>query len=488
MIPISIRGHLEDDVAASGPFSTAPFPTIREMSDAAPPYSLTPAEWLTLFPSRADPVLVAGTRLPYSLLASTSDSDVEGGNTSLGDPAAGIREQFPVTLNVLYATLRELGARGIAHQTRILTVFFPLSFSLGYLISWLVVAISLFVINCLLWKLNSDGYFGSTQLIAGMVAMTLVQLALFAINILTVTNLGRRQRPGLMDRGTMVVLPLVQLVRWQQLQTGVLDSLPPVNGTKEATDKDSVKLPLQEETKLLPSRLLEHIPSDRFCPCKKCNRNLPRAICWERWFRGLLIIGYSIFFMLVQVWSPVIHYSAVFWAEWHSITLGVVFFASTVLYIWIALLDKWYYPGIPSIKSTTKLYHRASSLALQSFLERARTDLRSPPTVASNEPGRGPELFVKLHASYMNIWAGNHIGNQNFFAALVATILPGFSAVATIINLVGSQSSNIIVSDVFSLFSRLRDRASLLILFAGSFSPFSSAPFSWLVCRLPTNR
>jgi hypothetical protein len=122
------------------------------MNEPIAPFELSPAEWLTLFPNKAEPVLVSGQQLPYSLLPTRSDDNVEAGVASLDDSAAELRKQYPVNRNVLDATLEKLGARGLAVQTRLMATFLSLTHGLPFLINWTLMSTLQFAINSLIWR------------------------------------------------------------------------------------------------------------------------------------------------------------------------------------------------------------------------------------------------------------------------------------------------------------------------------------------------
>jgi hypothetical protein len=88
------------------------------MSDPKPPFSLTPSEWLVIFPRVPGTTKGPAYHFPTSL--SELSDDVEAGSASpaVFDPASELRKQFPVDRKVLDDTLGELGAKGLEFQNR----------------------------------------------------------------------------------------------------------------------------------------------------------------------------------------------------------------------------------------------------------------------------------------------------------------------------------------------------------------------------------
>jgi hypothetical protein len=91
------------------------------------------------------------------------------------------------------------------------------------------------------------------------------------------------------------------------------------------------------------------------------------------------------------------------------------------------------------VNLTTRLYHRASSLALSFFVGRSSANLRYPQQFSRtvDDPIR-PELFVQLHSKYMAAWQSHgtrtgFFGNLTFFAF---TWFPAGCVLGIIINLV----------------------------------------------------
>jgi hypothetical protein len=135
-------------------------------------------------------------------------------------------------------------------------------------------------------------------------------------------------------------------------------------------------------------------------------------------------------------------------ASWYGILLGVTFvggevlFGGEVLYNVLSFPDKWTFPGPPLVKLTTRIYHRASSLALRSFLERARESLRAPlQAYQGSEDGRAvePELFIQLHNGYARLWQIQHDLGKDVFTFWVAMVGPMVTALIMIINMAVAQ-------------------------------------------------
>ena len=78
-------------------------------------FSLTPADWLAVFPDSAAKGLA---QFPDSL-ASPTENNAEEGIARDVDPAAELRKQFPVDRKTLDATLKALDARGLIFQNKL---------------------------------------------------------------------------------------------------------------------------------------------------------------------------------------------------------------------------------------------------------------------------------------------------------------------------------------------------------------------------------
>ncbi len=122
-------------------------------------------------------------------------------------------------------------------------------------------------------------------------------------------------------------------------------------------------------------------------------------------------------FCVVMIgYSAIIHYGSVFWLQWWGIFLGTVFLSGCFVYhgpVARIRYHTWFRAGAPLIQLTTRLYHRASSLALESFLEIAKRDLRTPPLQSAlEESAPTKELFIQLHAGYSSFWAEAHITRE----------------------------------------------------------------------------
>jgi hypothetical protein len=77
-------------------------------------------------------------------------------------------------------------------------------------------------------------------------------------------------------------------------------------------------------------------------------------------------------------------------------------------------------------------------LALRSFLEEAKEDLRAPPQtlLSSKEPSRGPELFMRLHTGYMLVWQKQHDLGKDLWVSFAATMMLALAVLTMILNMV----------------------------------------------------
>jgi hypothetical protein len=144
---------------------------------------------------------------------------------------------------------------------------------------------------------------------------------------------------------------------------------------------------------------------------------------------------FTAFSFFAMGWTALIFYSNVFWSASKPgcIFFGTFFITNIVLGHSTFLAMKWLNPGVPLTKLTTRIYHRASSLALGSFLERSKEDLRNPPPLSMDAKSQ-PELFVQLHGRYMETWSTHNLNKTDLYAVFAATLMPGSYLLATIIN------------------------------------------------------
>jgi hypothetical protein len=395
-----------------------------------------------MFP-RGDAEPIGGTiaHFPNSL-SSPSASDIEEGVVPAAeDQATELREKNPIDRKTLDAAIQGLDARGLAWQNRIMdwNMFFMGPKSTFTYFSASTYVASNIAIVAIIWKLNTDGAFESKQLIAGLVGDCLVFVSwLFAQNM----EIYNMNRSGLTNDDVMIG-PLVQLVRWYQLSTGQLCSNPILlakhdSATGDADAPEDVKdgfAGLEKEKSknaVLKFSLLSHVANDNFCPCRECLRNLPRDILWDRIIRAAAILGFGFYAFATAGWTAMVTYASSFWTQWWGMLLGVVFLSSNFILMGTHITEKWYYAGSPQVKLVTRLYHRASSLALRSFLDRAKEDLRNPP---SHNDANGLELFVRLHDYYLRQWTSHGLGG-GVFMVFAATLIPGSTVLAAVVNLV----------------------------------------------------
>lgn len=199
------------------------------------------------------------------------------------------------------------------------------------------------------------------------------------------------------------------------------------------------------ESTALSSPFLEHVATDAYCPCSKCLANLPPKAFWEGTLRAIAIHSYGFFAFFMPGWSPLVFYREVFWSSWWGLLLGTCFLLVLFLYAYGPIPEKWVRRNIPMIQLTTRLYHRATSLALYSLLERAKHEVWEPPQLSAEDQTAGrsrsveTETFVKLHNAYAAIWARQHALQNDTFVLLVITAAPVCFVVITLMNLVGTR-------------------------------------------------
>lgn len=402
------------------------------MTDASKYFTLSPAEWLVVFPRAPNAV----SDLPDSLLPPSPKKDEEHVESSGGasDPATKLRQEYPIDSMSLDRTLTVLDASGLQFQIRLTRWLKPLVAHKNLFPPLLgtIFCLNIFLIVVIIAALN-DGQFGIKQLVGGSLGAGLMALA-FAYSVVVVTVVARRMELSL---EMVMSLPLEQLIRWQQLGSGDLKSHCFGDMVSEGCDKDreDTTIAAKKEEHDLSSPLLQHVSNDRLCPCRQCLKNLPRSIFWERMFRSSVMHIYGTCSTFMIGWTAIVYYHATLWSLPWGIFVGAQVIAVNVFYNFISWIDKWWQPSFPLVSLTTRIYYRASSLAFKSFLERARRDLQTPPSIAPDDVPEGPELFVRLHAGYMASWGNTHLGKDTF-TRLVATLLQGSCVLATIINMV----------------------------------------------------
>lgn len=410
---------------------TATLPHAMSTPENAPRFSFTSAEWLLIFP-RAAPT--AGRHFTDSLLPAEEGN----GKAALSsvDPASELREQFPLDRKAMDHTFDRLNARELAVQFRITEVFLPLAIwgGPGPILCSTFWNLSNVALVATIWVLDTDSLFESRQLIAGALALGFVSLCIWLTLAISMV-MGRRSGFHREPQKTMIA-PMESLIRWQQLVDG--DLVMKIEPAQASQNSDETA-----DCRIQESALLAHEPNDRLCPCPECLRTLPNAICWDRILRAGTLHLYFTFAFWTSGWTPMIHYAPTYWLQPWGIILGVVFASSIVATNWIAVIDKWLHPTIPLLKLAEQIYHRATSLALSSFLERAKMDLRypSPQGVLDGVDNSELEVFVRLHAGYMTRWQTQSVGDVAF-TCLAVTLLPTAVILAIIINLVSFVSWN----------------------------------------------
>lgn len=395
------------------------------------PFSLTPAEWLVVFPRPARPPTGVAGVFAHTLWSADDgpadpdedglkSDDVEAGivSSSVSDRASKLREQYPVDRNALEATIKALDATGLRVLVRAVDDLDPIVGPTSLFPVFIAGVMNLSVIGsiCVIWGLN-DGSFESRQLVGGLVAVILTSFSSFSSESMAAVV----QRGSLSDAGSLFRATLEQLVRWQQFG--------------ELLEHSSSS-----------SRLLEHVTNDDQCPCKRCLRDLPTRIFWERLLKSVLLPSYSVFCVFTVGWTALVRYGAVFWARCWGVLFGIIFLGSAILcqFLVAAMRNYWFLGSIPLVSLKTRIYHRATSLALRSFLDRAKRDLRTPPPQSTDvtPPGSDLELFVELHTSYTLIWSEAHIGREgkDTYTFFSVTLMPACVVLGTVIILVSSYT------------------------------------------------
>jgi hypothetical protein len=380
------------------------------MASPDPPFSLTPADWLVLFPQKHS-LKGAAARFPHSF----SETELEAG-ASLDDPASNLRTQYPIDRKTLDETIEGLGASSLAFQHRVWDFLMLVDGSKSSFwwcdprfLATTISDLSAVATIGVLWKLNEvDGLFGSQQLIGGIIASSLIVV----VHLFSLAGATLSVKRSEVDDGAKVIAPMEQLIRWHQATSGKLDS-------NDGLSSDS--------------RLFEHDSHDELCPCRDCLGGLPDQIARGRWLRSVVVTLSGCLVVFSFGWSACVHYASVFWATWWGWLLGLVFVVTDVLANFSGFAFTWSYIGIPQINMAKRIYYRASSRALRSFLEKAKQDLRAPPQGLSGEPHQ--ELFVKLHFSYMCIWQSDSLGND-LYTVFMFTLLPISLLIGAILNMV----------------------------------------------------
>lgn len=169
-----------------------------EPPDESPikPFALSAAEWLVLFPDPPPaPDNYGGSAFPETISSSRSAADVEQAEiSSVADPAAELRKQFPLTRETMHESLRALNANGLDTQIRISEVCTLLcggerfgGLSSGVTIAGILWNVCNIALIAVLWKLN-DGTFGNKQLITGTVGAAMFAILITAMHLATLAT------------------------------------------------------------------------------------------------------------------------------------------------------------------------------------------------------------------------------------------------------------------------------------------------------------
>jgi len=153
--------------------------------------------------------------------------------------------------------------------------------------------------------------------------------------------------------------------------------------------------------------------------------------------------------------------------------LGSLFPFMAVFYNFVSIYEKWHQMCGPLVELRSRLYTRASWLALRSFLERAKAELRAPSDGSLNPDAQETELFVHLHARYMSIWSQSP--HSNIFTTLLFTMFPVIIVLQAVIN--AACGSCIPAYVIVSMFSSTIFYPTLMILVV----PVSNATISSVV-------
>jgi hypothetical protein len=208
-----------------------------------------------------------------------------------------------------------------------------------------------------------------------------------------------------------------------------------------ARQRQDIELSTATQSNSRIYRLIEHSDGD-LCPCPRCLKGLPSKIFFESMIRSATIHLLGLISMLTVGWTPIVYYSSTFWATSWGAVVGTLFIVACVLGQATAVVEKLWGPSAPLVNLTTRLYHRCSSLALASFLERASRSLQYPQLSLPSLDRRGPELFVSLHTAYMTDWRSHgRAGGAfcNLFPVFTATATQASVILGMIVNMVSDR-------------------------------------------------
>jgi hypothetical protein len=248
----------------------------------------TEKEWVALFPQKPEGHLDSESHLSGFTDAAESD------------PAAELRIATPVTREMLnrdlapfpvlrFSVFAELAAGRVSEKAG--PLFLP-----GYLV---VIAL-----NGPMYLFN-DGRFATKDMVACTIglAVVIVCAGLPFLNAL---------EPAYSKASEYEQTVAVGYLRWAQALGLSSDRLE--EGTKSKEDGTS-------------SRLFEHLPNDRKCPCplQECAGNLPRRagrlLVAEKAFRSFAPLYMN---LLTLMWTSVVTFGSQTWVTWYWAILGVI--------------------------------------------------------------------------------------------------------------------------------------------------------------------
>ncbi|KAI9003034.1 hypothetical protein DFJ74DRAFT_713943 [Hyaloraphidium curvatum] len=380
-----------------------------------PPLSLCPAERRALLPEDGD---YAGASAPLD------EASLLAGLRGLPIPLAFSR----IYVSHCFALLaRNSGARLAAS-----------------VLSWYLMLVPLLVFNARL------GAFGTKQIAAASVAITVFFLAVFWLGALGVWT----SHKFVAAVPSLDANPFAQLVRWRDL----------------LSDKGSQVLPL-----------VRHDPADRLCPCGDCS-----SVVRSSWIMypidaamqsAVLLGGHAL-----SVWTLCVTFAPLMWSTWWSILLFAVYAALLLLHTLPSHFTFSYNtPSVRILGLSGRLQHRAMVVLLSDMVDRHRRAAAEDlvPVAAADEP------YVELHFRLAESWPSQLAyisqGRAQFLGAL-STLIVGLllNAVAAgcvplwmplifldvlaiyFTSLLAIAAANLRIEDVAALYRRTR--ADVLVL------------------------
>ncbi|KAI9012225.1 hypothetical protein DFJ74DRAFT_296677 [Hyaloraphidium curvatum] len=187
------------------------------------------------------------------------------------------------------------------------------------------------------------------------------------------------------------------------------------------------------------SKLVEHVPGDQYCTCRDCCAGLLRLAVWDRVVRPGLFHTLAIFIFFVPLWTPLVRFGPVFWSRWYGMALGIAFIVAEIAWNLTSALTRVSASSTADVRLRTRIYRRATDLALRDFLARARAALLHGTAV--DGPGT-TELYASLHAAYESRWRAARAVtafSSNAFTTIISVLYPLLLVAGAVANIaVGS--------------------------------------------------